>query len=168
MEDVYGERIMGYRHRGPYRKPLAHFIVYSCWYLKAVFWVETKGKTLEEIDAIFEGEKHSTVPDVEMVRKGKAQIDVGAIEHEIDVEVEHVKMKENWTKSMANDGYNFKAECLFRLLWNWNLSLLLCEEIQINSLVLHMWQLGRVYHLTVFTAQSGATPKGTVRCEVTW
>jgi len=63
--------------------------------LKAVYWVETKGKTLEEIDAIFEGEKHSSVPDVEMVRKGKAQIDVGAIEHEIDAEVEHVKMKEN-------------------------------------------------------------------------
>lgn len=35
------------------------------------------------------------MPDVEMVRKGKAQIDVGAIEHEIDAEVEHVKMKEN-------------------------------------------------------------------------
>ena len=30
MEDVYGERTVGYRHRGPYRKPLAHFIFYSC------------------------------------------------------------------------------------------------------------------------------------------
>lgn len=63
--------------------------------MKAVFWVETKGKTLEEIDALFEGEKHSSVPDVEIVRKGKAQIDVGAIEQQLDVEVESGKIKEN-------------------------------------------------------------------------
>lgn len=63
--------------------------------MKAVYWVETKGRTLEEIDAIFEGEKHSSAPDVEMVRKGEAQINVGAIEQELDVEVEHMKMKEN-------------------------------------------------------------------------
>lgn len=37
--------------------------------------METKGKTLEEIDAIFEGEKHSSVPDVEAVRTGKEEID---------------------------------------------------------------------------------------------
>ncbi|TVY26900.1 Lactose permease [Lachnellula hyalina] len=47
--------------------------------LIAFFWIETKGKTLEEIDAIFEGEKHSSVPDIEEVRLGKAKIDVGAI-----------------------------------------------------------------------------------------
>ena len=62
---------------------------------KAVFWVETKGKTLEEIDAIFEGEKHSNVPDVEMVRKGKVDIDIGEIEHELQVEVEAAKVKGN-------------------------------------------------------------------------
>ncbi len=39
-----------------------------------MFWVETKGRTLEEIDAIFEGEKHSSVPDVEAVRQGKETI----------------------------------------------------------------------------------------------
>jgi hypothetical protein len=61
--------------------------------LEAVYWVETKGKTLEEIDALFEGEKHSDVPDVEMVRTGKAQIDVRAIEQKIDVEADG-KMKE--------------------------------------------------------------------------
>jgi hypothetical protein len=61
--------------------------------LKAVFWVETKGRTLEEIDAIFEGEKHSDVPDVEAVRLGKAQIDVGTIETEIDMEGNSDKMK---------------------------------------------------------------------------
>ena len=36
------------------------------WY----YWVETKGKTLEEIDAIFEGEKPS-VPDEEAMRMEK-------------------------------------------------------------------------------------------------
>jgi hypothetical protein len=28
------------------------------------FWVETKGKSLEEIDELFDGEKHSDVPDL--------------------------------------------------------------------------------------------------------
>ncbi|TPX14581.1 uncharacterized protein E0L32_005273 [Thyridium curvatum] len=52
--------------------------------LIAVFWVETKGKTLEEIDAIFEGEKHSNVPDVEKVRRGQETVDVQAVEKEIE------------------------------------------------------------------------------------
>lgn len=51
--------------------------------LIAVFWVETKGKTLEEIDALFEGEKHSDVPDVEQVRTGQATLNVGAIEKQL-------------------------------------------------------------------------------------
>lgn len=51
-----------------------------------MYWVETKGKSLEEIDAIFEGEKHSAVPDVEAVRKGEATIDLKEIEHEIAVD----------------------------------------------------------------------------------
>lgn len=53
-----------------------------------LWWVETKGKTLEEIDALFEGEKHSSVPDVEMVRKGHEQIDVKGVEQEIEIEIE--------------------------------------------------------------------------------
>ncbi|OKL63982.1 hypothetical protein UA08_00454 [Talaromyces atroroseus] len=55
--------------------------------LIAVYWVETKGKTLEEIDAIFEGEKHSSVPDVELVRQGKETIDIGEVEQQIVAEV---------------------------------------------------------------------------------
>ncbi|KAI2469087.1 putative hexose carrier protein [Annulohypoxylon bovei var. microspora] len=51
--------------------------------LIVVFWIETKGRTLEEIDAIFDGEKHSSVPDVEMVRTGQATIDVVAIEQQL-------------------------------------------------------------------------------------
>ncbi|KAI8627116.1 putative hexose carrier protein [Xylariaceae sp. FL1651] len=51
--------------------------------LIAVFWVETKGKTLEEIDAIFEGHKHSSVPDVEKVRRGDEKVDVDVVEHQL-------------------------------------------------------------------------------------
>ncbi|KAF2448732.1 putative sugar transporter [Karstenula rhodostoma CBS 690.94] len=54
--------------------------------LIAVYWVETKGKTLEEIDAIFEGEKHSAVPDVEAVRRGEATVDLKELEHEVKME----------------------------------------------------------------------------------
>lgn len=60
-----------------------------------MFWVETKGKTLEEIDALFEGEKHSSVPDVEKVRKGIEKIDVGEIENDLD---SAVKGQESGTK----------------------------------------------------------------------
>ncbi len=49
------------------------------WY----FWVETKGKTLEEIDAIFDGEKHSAVPDVETVRAGSVSVERAAIESDL-------------------------------------------------------------------------------------
>lgn len=57
--------------------------------------METKGKTLEEIDAIFEGEKHSSVPDVEMVRRGEAQIDTSALKQDLEVEVQTHKEKES-------------------------------------------------------------------------
>jgi hypothetical protein len=51
--------------------------------VQAIFWVETKGKTLEEIDAIFEGEKHSSVPDVEHVITGQETVNVMEIEQEL-------------------------------------------------------------------------------------
>lgn len=37
----------------------------------AYYWVETRGKTLEEIDALFDGVKHSSVPDLEDISTGK-------------------------------------------------------------------------------------------------
>lgn len=55
-------------------------------FLQAVYWVETKGKTLEEIDALFEGKKHSNVPDVELVRSGKETLDVAGVEKELATE----------------------------------------------------------------------------------
>ena len=60
--------------------------------LIAVFWVETKGKTLEEIDALFEGHKHSNVPDVEAVRKGKEKTDVEGVEKELGTVIETIKV----------------------------------------------------------------------------
>lgn len=47
--------------------------VFFIWY----YWVETSGKTLEEIDAVLDGKKHSSVPDLEDVRRGK--VDIGDI-----------------------------------------------------------------------------------------
>ena len=38
------------------------------------YWVETKGKSLEEIDAVLEGKKHSDVPDLEVIYKGKEDV----------------------------------------------------------------------------------------------
>ena len=44
------------------------------WSWIAYQWVETKGHTLEEIDATFDGEKHSDVPDLDMVARGMVDI----------------------------------------------------------------------------------------------
>lgn len=54
--------------------------------MEGFFWVETKGKTLEEIDAIFEGEKHSDVPDIEEVRAGRVKVDIRAVECQLEDE----------------------------------------------------------------------------------
>lgn len=35
------------------------------WLYVYFFWVETRGKTLEEIDVLFDGEKHSDAPDLD-------------------------------------------------------------------------------------------------------
>ncbi|ORX37914.1 general substrate transporter [Kockovaella imperatae] len=42
-------------------------------------WVETKGKTLEEIDEIFEGSKHSDAPNLAKVVAGQARMDHDAM-----------------------------------------------------------------------------------------
>lgn len=46
------------------------------WLFIYFFWVETRGKTLEEIDVLFEGEKHSDVPDLGAVLEGKEIDDI--------------------------------------------------------------------------------------------
>lgn len=52
------------------------YIINASWNVLLIvfiffFWVETKGKTLEEIDELFEGVKHSDGPDVKLVEKGE-------------------------------------------------------------------------------------------------
>lgn len=41
-------------------------VVFIAWY-----WIETSGKTLEEVDELIDGEKHSDVVDVAVVLHGK-------------------------------------------------------------------------------------------------
>lgn len=50
---------------------------------QALFWVETKGLTLEEVDVLFEGEKHSDVPNIERIIQGKENVDVRVMEAEL-------------------------------------------------------------------------------------
>ena len=45
----------------------------AIWY----WWVETKGRTLEELDEVLEGKKHTSVPDLEQIYRGKEDIGEG-------------------------------------------------------------------------------------------
>lgn len=54
-------------------------MINGCWdFLElafvAFFWVETKGKTLEEIDELFEGKKHSDIPSMSVIRQAKSDL----------------------------------------------------------------------------------------------
>lgn len=51
-----------------------------------VYWVETRGLTLEEVDRIFDGEKHSNVVDLRKVKDGEAEVDPLAVIEGKDVE----------------------------------------------------------------------------------
>lgn len=44
-----------------------------------IFWVETRGLTLEEVDRVFDGEKHSNVVDLAKVRQGIVEVDPLAV-----------------------------------------------------------------------------------------
>ena len=86
LEDVHNQRKLG-RHynfdcgRPPTLACLQRLIILS----QAVFWVETKGKSLEEVDAIFdEGRQLSNIPDVEEVRRGKKSINVLEVEKQLE------------------------------------------------------------------------------------
>ncbi|RDW85701.1 hypothetical protein BP5796_04026 [Coleophoma crateriformis] len=55
------------------------YMINAAWDVVALlfivfYWVETKGKTLEEIDELIDGVKHSDVPDVNAVRDGKEEL----------------------------------------------------------------------------------------------
>lgn len=84
--------------------PPSVYVFPSLLTVEAVFWVETKGKTLEEIDAIFEGAKHSDVPDVEAVRRGEETIDVAAIEKQLTAELGGLKNEAGVTSGVKVEG----------------------------------------------------------------
>jgi hypothetical protein len=46
------------------------FLIWTYFY-----WVETRGKTLEEIDELFDGQKHTSMPNLADLRNGKAGAD---------------------------------------------------------------------------------------------
>jgi len=55
------------------------YMMNGAWNIVTLFmimywWVETKGKTLEEIDEAIDGVKHTTVPDLEKIMRGKEDI----------------------------------------------------------------------------------------------
>ena len=58
------------------------------------YYVETRGLTLEEVDRVFEGEKHSDVPDLKAVLEGEAEVGAGTLTKGISIaenqEVEEV------------------------------------------------------------------------------
>ena len=67
------------------------YIINASWdvvtfILIAVYWVETKGLSLEEVDAIFEGKKHSDAPDLAKVMAGKVNVDVAAMGKQMEIE----------------------------------------------------------------------------------
>ncbi|KKY27432.1 putative hexose transporter [Diplodia seriata] len=49
------------------------------WAFIAYFWVETKGLTLEEIDEIFDGTKHSDMPNLADFHAGRSDV-IGGVE----------------------------------------------------------------------------------------
>ncbi|CAK7235265.1 hypothetical protein SEUCBS140593_009226 [Sporothrix eucalyptigena] len=55
------------------------YMINGCWDVLelafvAYFWIETKGKTLEEIDELIDGTKHSDIPDIDIIRQGKTDL----------------------------------------------------------------------------------------------
>ncbi|KAJ7069581.1 MFS sugar transporter-like protein [Mycena amicta] len=55
------------------------YIINAAWNVLEIpfvlwYWVETKGKTLEEIDELLDGEKHTDAPDLEKVMRREAEV----------------------------------------------------------------------------------------------
>lgn len=55
-----------------------------------VFWIETKGFTLEEIDRLIDGTKHSSVPDIVDLQNGTAVLEGKGVDS-TGVEVDNVQ-----------------------------------------------------------------------------
>ncbi|KAF2442364.1 general substrate transporter [Karstenula rhodostoma CBS 690.94] len=57
-----------------------------------LFWVETRGLTLEEVDKLFDGEKHSDVPDLEAIKEGK-MIEIEGLDAAVTQQQVHMSEK---------------------------------------------------------------------------
>jgi hypothetical protein len=51
--------------------------------MQAAYWVETKGLTLEEIDVLFDDNKHSDVPNIEQLIAGREHVDASVLEKQL-------------------------------------------------------------------------------------
>jgi hypothetical protein len=58
------------------------------------YWVETRGLTLEEVDERFDGIKHSSVPDLEDVRRGKVDLVLDGMDPIVRVHTVRIEEKD--------------------------------------------------------------------------
>jgi hypothetical protein len=67
-----------------------------------IFWVETKGKSLEEIDQLFDGFKHSDGPDISEAMHGRpTHLALSGVEvHQTETEQDTVQMKGKSTEDL--------------------------------------------------------------------
>ncbi len=49
------------------------------------YWVETRGLTLEEVDRLFDGVKHSDVPDLKAVTDGEVEIGSEVLKNQVSL-----------------------------------------------------------------------------------
>ena len=56
--------------------------------------MEVKGKTLEEIDALFEGEHHSSVPDIEILLRGKNDLNIEFVGVQVDSDLQSTNIRQ--------------------------------------------------------------------------
>jgi MFS family permease len=49
------------------------------------YWVETRGLTLEEVDKLFDGVKHSDVPDLKAVTDGEVEIGSEVLKNQVSI-----------------------------------------------------------------------------------
>jgi hypothetical protein len=55
--------------------------------------VETKGKTLEEIDALFDREKHASAPDIEILHRGENDLDTDLIKEQLIADIQLAEVR---------------------------------------------------------------------------
>ena len=77
------------------------------YYQQSYFWVETKGKTLEEIDTIFDTNTRQPLSNVEAAGERAATVNAGATEklpHERDIRISTVKGSVSAEKGAGSRG----------------------------------------------------------------